>query len=116
TIPAWQKQAWLLYKADINQLAQRPREARILARRAVRQDFTDLQAGSLAGPFARWLALTSTPEAYKPTKLALRKLIVQLYRFDTLDQVEIICAMHFVTENHRSRARGLAPLAPLPSL
>jgi hypothetical protein len=101
TILGWQRQAWMLYKADVYQLARRPRYALEIARLAVTGEYQSLLAASSAGPFARWKALTATSEERGIALEAIEALADHLKDFDALDQLEVLCALHTLRGNQR---------------
>jgi hypothetical protein len=106
TIVAWQRQAWMLFKADVYQLARRNQQAVMIGRRAVRGEYTELLAASTAGPFARWLALTASPEERISTLERLEDLAGRLVEFDAIDQVEILCALNLFRGHHEGVRRS----------
>jgi hypothetical protein len=106
TILAWQRQAWMLYKADVYQLSRRPRLALEIGRTAVTGEFQNLLAASMAGPFARWKALTATSEERGIALEAIEALADHLADFDALDQLEVLCALHTLRGNQRGHRRS----------
>ena len=56
TFPAWMRQAWVFWKADLLMCASRPSEARQIAQQAFFEFGTELYSLGFAGPFARWLS------------------------------------------------------------
>jgi hypothetical protein len=101
TIVAWQKQAWVLFKADIYQLARRSRQAIEIGRGGVSGDFAELLAASTAGSYSRWLALTALPQERESRIARLQALSKRLDEFDALDQVEVLCALSLLKYRHR---------------
>ena len=106
SIVAWQRQAWMLYKADVYQLSRRPRNALEIGRNAVTGDYRKLLAASTAGPYARWLALTALAGERQAAIATIEQLVERLADFDALDQLEILCALNVLRGNQRgNRAR-----------
>ena len=92
-LPSWMKQAWLLWKADLLLCAGRSEDASKTAEEAFADMGIRLYSPALAGPFARWLAHTgkSGPN-YSAARSAVESMLESLSDFDSLDQVEVICA------------------------
>ncbi|HEX6090951.1 MAG TPA: tetratricopeptide repeat protein, partial [Gemmatimonadales bacterium] len=111
SIVAWQRQAWMLFKADVYQLARRNQQAVLIGRRAVREEYTELLAASTAGPFARWLALTASPDERGSTLERLEELAGRLAEFDAIDQVEILCALSLCRGQYRAARRDRLHIA-----
>jgi hypothetical protein len=105
TIVAWQRQAWMLFKADVYQLARRNQQAIVIGRRAVRGEYSELLAASTAGPFARWLALTASSDERASTLEQLEDLASRLLDFDAIDQVEILCALSLLRGQQQGAKR-----------
>jgi tetratricopeptide (TPR) repeat protein len=93
TAPAWMLQAWGLYKADIFLLAGQHSEAEESAQQALKEP-PQLYSSFFAGPFSRWLALTSgvSLQEQQPRAEYITSLLEELDRYDSLDQAEILCA------------------------
>jgi tetratricopeptide (TPR) repeat protein len=93
SLPAWMKQAWFLWKADLQMCAGMAPEASETAKRGFVEMGTELYSLGLAGPFARWLAhLSGGRSASTAARKALEPLVDSLTTLDALDQVEVLCA------------------------
>jgi len=100
SLPAWMRQAWAFWKADLFLCARRPDEARDIAEQAFLDLGIELHSPGFAGPFARWLShLGSTGQLRESAATALERLLLALETYDALDQVEVLCA---------ARAMGLS--------
>jgi DNA-binding SARP family transcriptional activator/tetratricopeptide (TPR) repeat protein len=87
------RQAWCLWKADILASAGLFDEACSVGRQAVLSYDMRLLCSALAGPFARWLAITCADHPYQERAASiLSEMEAELDSFDTLDQIEILCA------------------------
>jgi hypothetical protein len=114
---AWLVQAWKLHRSDILLLCGHQKAAASQARDAVELPVPVLHAPSLAGAFARWLALASEPGESNAVQRMLEDLSLRLFQFDTLDRVEVICARLSIgdgdpsglQESLRSYVAGLPP-------
>jgi hypothetical protein len=86
-------QAWCLWKADILATAGLFDEAsRVGAQATLGYEFR-LLCSALAGPFARWLAIScADPPHQERAALILAEMEADLDSFDALDQIEILCA------------------------
>jgi tetratricopeptide (TPR) repeat protein len=93
SIPPWLRQAWLLLEADILHLTGESAAAVAVAREGLDYRCPTLHSASFAGPFARWLAMTSTAqEERQVARVCLDSIVSNLDRHDALDQVEILSA------------------------
>jgi hypothetical protein len=93
SLPAWMRQAWFLWKADLQMCAGRATEAREIATQGFAEMGTELHSLGLPGPFARWLAcLGRTGSTSDLARRALEPLLDSLTTLDALDQVEVLCA------------------------
>jgi DNA-binding SARP family transcriptional activator/tetratricopeptide (TPR) repeat protein/type II secretory pathway predicted ATPase ExeA len=91
--PSWTRQAWGLHKADVLLLLGRLSEAVDVALTAIGPGCAVLHSAFFAGPFARWIALTSRVLGRtSEVELQLAAMLEQLDRYDAIDQVEILCA------------------------
>jgi tetratricopeptide (TPR) repeat protein len=93
SLPAWMRQAWLLWKADLLMCAGNQPQADKIAKQ-VFQDFgLKPHSPGFAGPFARWLGHLAQAEGTQETaRPAIEDLLQRLSMYDALDQVEILCA------------------------
>jgi tetratricopeptide (TPR) repeat protein len=92
-VPGWLNQAWLMIKADVLYLTGRRNESFIVARDAIGNPRPILHNPFFAGPFARWLSLTSRGTIHETrAKQEIGLLVRELETFDALDQVEVLCA------------------------
>jgi DNA-binding SARP family transcriptional activator/tetratricopeptide (TPR) repeat protein len=96
----WLWQAWRLHRADILWLCGQHAEAMTRAHEAIDSPNPTLHASSFAGPFARWLALTSqenrtTADAAR----ILEEFSRNLKEFHAIDRAEITCARLLVCES-----------------
>ena len=92
-LPPWIQQAWQLWKADLLMLMGHRAEALATGRLAVTRFGGLPLSSSFIGAFDRWLAATAQPgrertEAAQLIKSHRKK----LHEFDSVDQVEILCA------------------------
>jgi tetratricopeptide (TPR) repeat protein len=93
SLPAWLRQTWFLWKADLLQCAGQRMEALKTAEQGFAQTGIELHSPGLAGPFARWLAqLGKTGTIKVAAENALKSLLLSLRTLDALDQVEVMCA------------------------
>jgi DNA-binding SARP family transcriptional activator/tetratricopeptide (TPR) repeat protein len=93
TWPAWMHQAWTLWKADVLHLSGHHMDAVLIAHGGLDGDHFQLKSSSFAGPFARWVALTShVRNGQARAKQLVADLVSNLETYDSLDQVEILCA------------------------
>jgi DNA-binding SARP family transcriptional activator/tetratricopeptide (TPR) repeat protein len=92
-IPAWIIQAWGLWRADILLILGRRQEALSSAEEVLARYQHGLLAPAFAGPFARWICLTTkkSQESGRATEI-LNGLAADVDQFDFLDQLEILCA------------------------
>jgi len=107
TLPPWIEQAWHLWKADLFTLIGRKAEAFTSARLGVTSLGGLPLSSSFVGAYDRWLAATSQPG---PERAKARQLIEmhlsKLLEFDTVDQVEILCASLQAAENGTERIQA----------
>jgi DNA-binding SARP family transcriptional activator/type II secretory pathway predicted ATPase ExeA/tetratricopeptide (TPR) repeat protein len=97
-VPSWIVQAWGLWKADLLLLCGRKAEAQDTAFRELERHAFNLLSDAYAGPFARWIALTS--ERTNNSVMAFNvvsQLAERIAVYDALDQVEILCAKHYLS-------------------
>ena len=92
-LPPWIEQAWQLWKADLLMLIGHRAEALVAGRLAAARFGGLPLTSSFVGAFDRWLAVTAQPgkeraEARRLIDTHLNK----LHEFDSVDQVEILCA------------------------
>jgi DNA-binding SARP family transcriptional activator/tetratricopeptide (TPR) repeat protein/type II secretory pathway predicted ATPase ExeA len=93
TTQSWLKQAWGLHKADILLLLGKSTDALAAARAALGSDIAVLHSAFFAGPFSRWIALTSlVRHSVCEAEIALAAMLTHLERYDAMDQVELLCA------------------------
>jgi tetratricopeptide (TPR) repeat protein len=86
-------QAWRLWKADILATAGLFDEASREGAKAIFDYDLRLLCSALAGPFARWLAITCVdPPHQEEAASILAEMESNLDSFDALDQIEILCA------------------------
>jgi DNA-binding SARP family transcriptional activator/tetratricopeptide (TPR) repeat protein len=92
-LPPWIQQAWQLWKADLLMLIGHRTEALVAGRLAVTRFGGLPLTSSLVGAFDRWLASTAQPgeERVEAARL-IRTHLQKLQEFDSVDQVEILCA------------------------
>jgi DNA-binding SARP family transcriptional activator/tetratricopeptide (TPR) repeat protein len=116
--PEWVLQAWQLYKADILFLLGQSANAFLTAKSALGTP-PALKSGFFAGPFSRWLALTSKEGHEIESREIIKRMLQELANFDALDRVEVLCAslmMARTAECTQERRRILADgLAELPN-
>ena len=99
-VPPWMLQAWALWKADLLVLCKQRQEAVAMARDALVNEEFALRSSAFAGPYARWLCVSSQSSGERSRAEAiLRKMAAQIRYYDALDQVEIFCALDLVTGN-----------------
>jgi hypothetical protein len=96
--PPWLTQARQLWGADILCLCGERTAAVIQAQEAIGMPPT-LYAPSFAGPFARWLALTSEEGSRAKFLSILSDLSGRLSELDSLDRVEILLARQLLGES-----------------
>jgi tetratricopeptide (TPR) repeat protein len=86
-------QAWCLWQADILATAGLLDDAYRVAAQGIVSYQLKLLCSAVAGPFARWLAITCGEPPYREeaTRI-LSDMEANLDRFDALDQIEILCA------------------------
>jgi hypothetical protein len=104
----WLVQACALWKADLLLLSGRRNEALEAAVQELERNSCSLLSESFAGPFARWVALTS--ECSNNSAAAARvigELVDRVREYDALDQVEILCAQHFLSTASTRFSGGL---------
>jgi hypothetical protein len=93
SLPAWMRQAWFLWKADLLLCGGRTTEAFRTAEEGFADGGVGLYSPGLAGPFARWLAhLGKAGPIQVAARKAVESLLVSLRTLDALDQVEVMCA------------------------
>jgi hypothetical protein len=94
-LPDWLRQAWHLYRADVFQLLGKKREALSEAEEALAVG-TPLR-DTLAGPFARWIALHAIAVgSVAGAKKQLNQLCTDLDNYDALDRAEILAARYWL--------------------
>jgi tetratricopeptide (TPR) repeat protein len=104
SLPAWMRQAWQLWKADLLMCAGKQLEASRIAMRVFREFGMELHSPGFAGPFARWLSHVANAEGTrKAAKDALKGLLPRLRMYDALDQVEIMCAARAINQNRETQ-------------
>ena len=91
-IPTWMLQAWAFWKADLLQLLRHSSEARATALEGLRRHSYQLCSTGFAGPFARWLAVTAGEDDRATARAIVADMSRKLEEYDTLDQLEILCA------------------------
>jgi DNA-binding SARP family transcriptional activator/tetratricopeptide (TPR) repeat protein len=93
-LPLWIQQAWHFWKADLLMLMGRRSEALAIARLGV-ANFGGLPlTSSFVGAFDRWLAATSQSEQERAeARHLIGTHLNKLSEFDSVDQVEILCAV-----------------------
>jgi tetratricopeptide (TPR) repeat protein len=94
-------QAWGLWKADSLAAAGLFDEARLVGAQAINSYDQLLLCSAVAGPFARWLAITCGEHpSFERASAILSDMRADLDSFDALDQIEILCAKlrHGVTD------------------
>jgi len=70
-----------------------------------------LHSSFFAGSFCRWLALTSAGTSLQAAALEnVEQMGQKLQTFDALDQVEILCAAHFLHFHFPQSANGSSGL------
>jgi tetratricopeptide (TPR) repeat protein len=109
TLPPWIEQAWHLWKADLFTLIGRKAEAFSTARLGVTRFGGLPLSNSLIGAFDRWLAATAQPgQERAQARQLIETHLGKLAEFDTVDQVEILCAALQAAETgvERIRAEG----------
>jgi DNA-binding SARP family transcriptional activator len=120
TAPPWVLQAWGLHKADILFLLGDRSRALLAGKEAV--DIPPvLESSFFAGPFCRWLALSSeAPQEVIDGRICIQGMLQDLDKFDALDRVEVLCASMILAHNGQStdeRRRILTKkLAELPDV
>lgn len=96
-IPRWMAQSWAFRKADVLWLTGRRAEALRVADEELKASSRTLLSLALAGPFARWTALTSRGSTQvDEAKSILRPLTANLDRYDAVDQAEILLALYII--------------------
>jgi tetratricopeptide (TPR) repeat protein len=87
------RQAWQLWKADALAMAGFDDEASQVGSEAVLFYDMKLLCSALAGPFARWLAISCGDSSFHDQAGSiLAGMAANLEDYDTLDQIEILCA------------------------
>jgi tetratricopeptide (TPR) repeat protein len=87
------RQAWQLRKADVLAAAGLIDEATRVGSEAVLSYDMELLCSALAGAFARWLAISCSDSSLRDqATLVLSDMVAKLDEYDTLDQIEILCA------------------------
>lgn len=100
--PPWLLQAWGLYRADILFLLGQHSNALVAGRQAVGEPPL-LHSSFFAGPFCRWLALTSKdPREEAMGRGCITSMMRDLDKFDALDRAEILCASVVIDRQHES--------------
>jgi hypothetical protein len=120
TAPGWVLQAWALHKADILLLLGDHSRALLVGKQAVDVPPV-LKSSFFAGPFSRWVALTSKkPHEVVDGRVCIEGMLQDLDRLDALDRVEVLCASFVLAQNGQStyeRRRILTQkLATLPDV
>jgi DNA-binding SARP family transcriptional activator/tetratricopeptide (TPR) repeat protein len=105
----WLVQSWALWKADLLLLSGRRTEALDTALRELDRNGFSLLSESFAGPFARWVALTSerTNDPVAASDI-IDRLADRIFDYDALDQIEILCAKNYMS-SHLNRVGGVLP-------
>ena len=99
-VPAWMLQAWSLWKADLLLILGRKQEAFSGINQAFIHYEHRLLMRAFAGPFARWIALTAiTSDEKGRARKILDGLAGDLGSYDFLDQVEILCALKYLSHS-----------------
>ena len=110
-------QAWGLWKADTLAAGGLLDEASRVARDAVLRYDMKLLCSAVAGVFARWVAITCDdgPHRHRAASI-LADMVTNLDDYDTLDQVEILCArlMHGCEEVDKHLEQLQARTSQLP--
>jgi len=105
-VPDYITQSWHLWKADALTLAGLHQEAFQAATQAVCGYRLRLERSSLAGVFARWVALTAIGSNFESeAREIFEGLVGQLNEYDALDQVEILCAQAYCERSLTSKTR-----------
>jgi DNA-binding SARP family transcriptional activator/tetratricopeptide (TPR) repeat protein len=92
-LPSWIQQAWHLWKADLLMLMGRKSEALATARQGVHHFGGLPLTSSFIGAFDRWLAATTQTEQERAeARRLIETHLSRLQEFDSVDQVEILCA------------------------
>ncbi len=105
----WMVQAWGLWKADLLLFCGHRTEALDTALQQLEVDAFKPLSEAFAGPFARWVALTAERTQNHATASAVIKMLAdRIVRYDAIDQVEILCAQHYL----RSRSKPLGGELP----
>jgi DNA-binding SARP family transcriptional activator/tetratricopeptide (TPR) repeat protein len=106
--PPWVAQAWAFWKADLLLLSGRRTEAFDTALRELDGDEFNLLTEAHAGPFARWVALTSERTNHSVAASdVIDGLADRIADYDALDQVEILCAKQYLSSHAYREAREL---------
>jgi DNA-binding SARP family transcriptional activator/type II secretory pathway predicted ATPase ExeA len=104
----WLVQACALWKADLLLMSGHRMEAIDTALQELQRNSFCLLSESFAGPFARWVALTSErTKNYTIASEIIDKLAHRICEFDALDQVEILGAQHHMSCQANSVTREL---------
>jgi hypothetical protein len=106
-LPSWIQQAWFLWKADLLMLIGRKSEAKAVARQAVTRLGRLPLTSSFVGAFDRWLAATSeTTQELSEARQLIGAHLNRLSEFDSVDQIEILCAVLRTAEPGHERLRA----------
>jgi len=97
--PRWAAQSWAFRKADLLWLTGRRAEALRIAGEELNTSSRTLLSLGLAGPFARWIALTSRGCLHvNESRSILEPLTTTLGQYDTVDQAEILLSLCIIEE------------------
>jgi tetratricopeptide (TPR) repeat protein len=84
---------WLFYKADVLMVCGREREAIQAGLNATSGDLKELSSPNIAGPYARWTAVSAKPGPDRQAALStLDSLVDRIGTFDRIDQTEIMAS------------------------
>jgi hypothetical protein len=93
----WMLQAWAFYKADLAWLSGSRVEALKLAAKELQIRSYRLLSNSFAGPFARWITLTSHEDLDRArAKSILEEMVSNVGSYDAVDQAEVLAAMRVI--------------------
>jgi hypothetical protein len=108
----WIQQAWQLWKADLLMLLGRKLEALAAARLGVTGFGGQPLTSSFIGAFDRWLAATAEPgKEREEARHLIEKHVSRLSEFDSVDQIEILCAAWRTAGAGSERIQAEAALA-----
>jgi hypothetical protein len=102
TAPPWVLQSWQFHKADILLILGRTADAFLTARLALGTP-PALKSSFFAGPFSRWLALTSKQSRETvESRATIKDMLRDLDRLDAIDRAEVLCASLILSDNAES--------------